>query len=161
MRSPRVLRARRDVAVVASAGLLAAGAIIAVVSLHDQADQSRQAQIALATVATAAQQVASVPLVALYENVPLGRQTLARANRAMAVQLAKLQRSDSIPALAGVRASTSRFSRDIGNILTLVSVVARPGTQHVASLPAPGLVPGLGSIQRRFQHEYARITASD
>jgi diguanylate cyclase (GGDEF)-like protein len=151
---------RREWLIVAFTGLLVVGAVFAVVSLHKQADSRRQAQVRLADVETAAEQVATVPLVSLYESPKLGRQTLARATRRIGTDLNSLRDLAPSPELDRIAASSRVFSQDVKGIMTLVATLNAVGIKQIGGLPDPTGVAGFSQIQKRFQREYNAIIAS-
>jgi len=135
--------------IVAFTALLAVGAVFAVISLHKQADRSRQAQVRLADVETAAQQLATVPLVSLYQSESLGRKALVKANRRLATDLRSLRRLAPGSELERIAGSSHVFSKDVGQILTLIVTLKAIGIKRPPEF--------LGSFSRAFAQKGGRF----
>lgn len=160
LRLPNVRALRRPWLLVAFVGVLAVAAVLAVFSLHEAADHSRQAQVKLADVETATQQVATTPLVALYESPQLARTTLSRATRRTDEDVASLRKLAPSGELDRIETSSHVFSGDVGQILMVIDSLKALGIKKVGGLPDPAGIPGFGSIQRRFQREYDAVINS-
>jgi len=157
---PRLRASRREWLIAAFTGLLAVGAVFAVISLHKQADSRRQAQVRLADVETAAEQIATVPLVSLYQSPRLGKLALARATRRIGTDLESLRDLAPSPELDRIATTSHVFSQDVKRILALVASLKALGIKQFGALPDPTGVAGFSQIQKRFQREYNAIIAS-
>jgi len=160
LRQLRFRALRREWVIVAFTGLLAVGAVFAVISLHKQADRSRQAQVRLADVETAAQQIATAPLVYLYQSEFLGRRALVKADRRLDSDLATLLKLAPGAGLEQIAVTSHVFSKDVAQIMTLIATLKAVGIKQIGPLPDPSGVAGFDQIQKRFQREYNAIITS-
>jgi len=160
LRLSRVRALRRPWLLIVFVGALAAAAVLAVFSLHQAADHSRQAQVKLADVETATQQVATVPLVALYQSPKLARSSLSRATHRIDADIVSLRQLAPRRELDRIAARSHVFSRDLGSIVTLITALEAAGVKQIGGLPDPTSLPGLAGIQKRVQGEYNAVISS-
>ena len=160
LRHSHVRAFRRPWLLIAFVGVLAVAAVFAVFSLHEAADHSRQAQVTLADAETATQEIATVPLVALYESPKLAQTTLVRSARRIDTDVASLRKLAPSGELDRIEARSHVFSGDIRQILVVIESFETLGGKRVGGLPDPANFPGFNTIQKRFQGEYDAVIAS-